>query len=189
MNETLNKFLTIMSTIEVAKSVAPPPPVSPPLVTTTLQALQPSRVEPGILSNFDGDRAQGHAFLTSCELYILLTASDFVNEQVHIHWALLYFKGGQAMSFAERILWQELQSGKMYFASWSDLTEEFTSAFCPENEATTALMQLESDRYFQGKWNIEAYIDEFKDLVDLSGYTNHAQIPPRVKLNDSGQDF
>jgi hypothetical protein len=33
-------------------------------------------------------------------------------------------------------------------------------------------MQLESDRYFQAKQNVEAYIDEFKDLVDLSGYTN-----------------
>jgi hypothetical protein len=42
--------------------------------------------------------------------------------------------------------------------------------FCPENEATTALMRLESNQYFQGKQNVEAYIDEFKDLVDLSGY-------------------
>jgi hypothetical protein len=46
------------------------------------------------------------------------------------------------------------------------------STFCPENEATTALMRLESDWYYQGKQNVEAYIDEFKDLVDLSGYTD-----------------
>jgi hypothetical protein len=45
-------------------------------------------------------------------------------------------------------------------------------AFCPENEATTVLMRLELDQYFQGKRNIEVYIDEFKDLVDLSGYTD-----------------
>jgi hypothetical protein len=161
MNETLNKFLTIMSNIEAAKSVTPPPPVSPPLVTTTLQASQPSRVKLGIPSNFDGDRAQRCDFLTSCELYISLTASDFVDEQVHIHWALLYFKGGCAVSFTECILWQELQSGKMCFASWSDFTEEFVSVFCPENEATTVFMWLESDCYFQGKQNVEAYIDEF----------------------------
>jgi hypothetical protein len=146
MNETLNKFLTVMSNIEAAKSVAPPPPVSPPLVTTTLQASQPSRVKLGIPSNFDGDRAQGRAFLTSCELYISLTASDFVDEQVHIHWALSYFKGGCAASFAECISQQELQSGKMCFASWSDFMEEFALTFCPENEATTALMRLDSDR-------------------------------------------
>jgi hypothetical protein len=117
-----------------------------PLVTTPLQALQPSRVKLGIPSNFDGDRAQGRAFLTSCELYISLTASDFVNEQVHIHWAPSYFKGGRAASFAKHILWQELRSWKMCFASWSNFTEEFVLAFCPENKATTALMQLESDR-------------------------------------------
>jgi hypothetical protein len=61
---------------------------------------------------------------------------------------------------------------KMYFMSWSEFMEEFVSVFCPENKATTALMQLESDHYFQGKWNVEVYIDEFKDLIDLSGYTD-----------------
>jgi hypothetical protein len=101
----------------------------------------------------------------------LLTALDFVDEQVHIHRALSYFKGGCAVSFTECILQQELRSWKMCFASWSDFTEEFTSIFCPENEATTALMRLKSNCYFQGKRNIEVYIDEFKDLIDLSGYT------------------
>jgi hypothetical protein len=105
----------------------------------------------------------------SCALYISLTASDFVSEQVHIHCALSYFKGGHAVSFTERIVWQELQSGKMCFTSWRDFTKEFTSTFC---KATMALMQLESDCYCQGKRNIEAYIDEFKDLIDLSEYTD-----------------
>jgi hypothetical protein len=36
-----------------------------PLVTTALKMLQPSRVKPGIPSNFDRDRAQGHTFLMS----------------------------------------------------------------------------------------------------------------------------
>jgi hypothetical protein len=46
------------------------------------------------------------------------------------------------------------------------------STFCPENEAMSALMRLESDRYFQGQQNVEAYIDEFRDLIDMSGYTD-----------------
>jgi hypothetical protein len=133
---------------------------------------------------------QGRAFLTSCELYISLTQSDFVDEQVHIHWALSYFKGGHAASFAERILRQELQSGKMCFASWHDFMEEFAATVCPENEATTALMRLESDRYYQGKRNVEAYIDEFKDLVDLSGYTDPIAIVLKFRqgLNTMTQD-
>jgi hypothetical protein len=172
MNETSNKFIAIMGNQEAARNVAPPPPVSPPHVTTPLHASQPSRVKPGIPSHFDGDRVQGHTFLTSCELYISLTQSDFVDDQVRIHWAMSYFKGGCAASFAERIFWQELWSGKMCFTSWHNFTEEFTVTFCPENEATTALMRLKSDRYFQAKQNVEAYINEFKDLVDLSSYTD-----------------
>jgi hypothetical protein len=85
---------------------------------------------------------------------------------------LSYFKGGRAANFAERVIQQEMRTGKMCFTSWEEFREEFMAVFCPENEATTVLMWLESDRYLQGKWNVEAYIDEFKDLVDLSGYTD-----------------
>jgi hypothetical protein len=96
MNETLNMFL---SNLEAAKSVTLPPLDAPQPVTTALKVLQPSRVNLGVPSNFDGGRVQGHAFLTSCGLYMLLTASDFVYEQVHIHWALDYFKGRHMVSF------------------------------------------------------------------------------------------
>jgi hypothetical protein len=75
----------------------------------------------------------------------------------------------------------------MCFTSWDEFREEFTAAFCPENEVTTALMRLESDQYFQGKRNIEVYIDKFKDLVDLHGpHRYRTQIPPWTELNDSG---
>jgi hypothetical protein len=109
---------------------------------------------------------------------------------VHIHWALSYFKGGCPASFAECILQQELQLGKMCFASWRDFTKEFVSVFCPENEATTALMRLESDRYFQGKHNVEVYINEFKDLVNLFGYTDLIAIVLKFRqgLNSTTQD-
>jgi hypothetical protein len=190
MNETLNKFLAVMANQEAARNVAPPPPASLPPVTTPLKASHPSRVNPGAPSNFDGDRAQGRAFLTSCELYISLSQLNFIEDQVCIHWALSYFKGRHAATFAERIIRQEMQTGKMCFASWDEFREEFTAAFCPENEATTALMRLESDRYFQGKWNVEAYIDEFKDLVDLSGYTDPITIVLKFRrgLNPTTQD-
>jgi hypothetical protein len=129
-------------------------------------------------------------FLTSCKLYISLSQSDFVEDQVRIHWALSYFKGRCAATFAEQIIRQEMRSGKMCFASWDEFRDEFPAAFCPENEATTALMRLESDRYFQGKRNVEAYIDEFKDLIDLSGYTDPIAIVLKFRrgLNPTTQD-
>jgi hypothetical protein len=78
----------------------------------------------------------------------------------------------------------------MCFASWSDFTKEFVSAFCPENKATTALMRLESDRYFQGKWNVEAYINGFKDLINPSSYSDPITIVLKFRrgLNSTTQD-
>jgi hypothetical protein len=108
MNETLNKFLAVMANQEAARNVAPPPPASQPPVITPLKVLHPSRVNPGTPSNFDGDRVQGRAFLTSCELYISLSQLDFVEDQVRIHWALSYFKGRRAATFAEQIIRQEM---------------------------------------------------------------------------------
>jgi hypothetical protein len=54
MNETLNMFPTVMSNLEAMKASHPLDSLQ--LVTTALKASQPSRVELGIPSNFDGDR-------------------------------------------------------------------------------------------------------------------------------------
>jgi hypothetical protein len=78
----------------------------------------------------------------------------------------------------------------MYFASWSDFMEEFVLVFCPENKATTALIKLKSNYHFQGKQNVEVYIDKFKDLVDLSSYTDPITIMLKFcqGLNSMTQD-
>jgi hypothetical protein len=78
----------------------------------------------------------------------------------------------------------------MCFASWDKFREEFKVAFCPEKEATTALMRLKSDHYFQGKRNVEVYIDEFKYLIDLSGYMDPIAIVLKFRrgLNPTTQD-
>jgi hypothetical protein len=78
----------------------------------------------------------------------------------------------------------------MAFADWMDFTSEFMSTFCPENEAMSVLMRLESDCYFQGQRNVEAYIDEFKDLVNMSSYTDPIAIVLKFRrgLNAMMQD-
>jgi hypothetical protein len=64
---------------------------------------------------------------------------------------------------------------------------EFAVMFCPENEAMTVLRRLKSNWYYQGKQNVEAYIDKFKDLVDLSGYTDPIAIVVRATLLTQGE--
>jgi hypothetical protein len=63
-----------------------------------------------------------------------------------------------------------MKTRKMVFASWTEFTDECESIFCPENEVTTTLMTLKSDWYFQGKQNIDAYTDKFRELIALSRY-------------------
>jgi hypothetical protein len=201
-NELITQLFSMMRMQKVNGNVATPPSpsVSLPLLATSTgrgvlhpsqgSVLHPPRIKPASPDDFDGDRSKGHAFLTSCELYLSLTGSDYPNEQSRIHWALWFFKSGRAATFAERIVRQEMRTGVMAFVDWMDFTSEFRSTFCPENEAMSALMRLESDRYFQGQRNVEAYIDKFRDLVDMSGYTDPIAIVLKFRrgLNPTTQD-
>jgi hypothetical protein len=46
----------------------------------------------------------------------------------------------------------------------------FIENFLPANEATIALLCLESNHFYKGKRIIDEYLDEFKTLVCRSGY-------------------
>jgi hypothetical protein len=160
-NKLITQLFSMMRTRNVDNNIATPPSplVSLPSLATSTgrgvlhpsqsrSVLHSSRIKPATPDNFDSDRSKGHAFLTSCGLYLSLTGSDYPDEQSRIHWALLFFKSGCAAMFAEHIVRQEMRTGVMAFADWTDFTLEFMSTFCPENEATSALMHLESDYYF-----------------------------------------
>ena len=51
-------------------------------------------------------------------------------------------------------------------------------------------MRLESERYFQGRRTVDMYVDEFSDLIDLSGYSDPLAIVIKFRrgLNASTQD-
>jgi len=59
-------------------------------------------------------------------------------------------------------------------------------------------MRLESDRYFQGKQTVDAYVDKFEDLINLSGYSDDLTIVLKFqhslnpvlqdKIAESGRD-
>jgi hypothetical protein len=64
---------------------------------------------------------------------------------------------------------QEMKTSRMVFTTWKQFVDKFTLIFCPENKVTIGLMTLESDRYFQGKQNIDIYTDKLEELIVLSG--------------------
>jgi hypothetical protein len=135
-----------------------------------------NRLKPGVPPSFDGDRTKGHTFMNSCILYQLLCAAEFQDNQAKIHWVLSYMKSDHAATFANHTIHYETKYDSLRYGSWDAIQRVFIKTFCPENKSTHALMRLESDCYFQGKWTMDAYVDEFEDLINLSGYSDNLAI-------------
>jgi hypothetical protein len=81
-NKNLANLFEMMSTRESKNVVplSPAPTPTPQPITTIPKASQPSRIKPCAPNDFDQDRSKGHTFLTSCEIYTSLTASDFPDD-------------------------------------------------------------------------------------------------------------
>jgi Zinc knuckle/Retrotransposon gag protein len=203
LSDTLEQFMAQMQ-------AALPPPIAPidpgppaparspsPIhltpaapILTPISTPKRNRLKPGLPPDFDGDRKGGRAFLNSCQLYMSLCASDFEDDAAKIKWTLSYLKHGRAALFADRMLRFEARNHSPMYDTWPGFRNAFVEAFCPENEAMDARMRLESSSYFQGRRSVDAYIDEFQDLVDLSGYTDKLTIVVKFRrgLSQTIQD-
>jgi hypothetical protein len=99
----------MLMTADVTNPPSPLNSLPPPVATTRRNVLHSSQmgsvlyslqIKPAVPNSFDGDRARGHTFITSCELYLLLTGSDSLDDQTCMHWTLFHFKSGYAATFA-----------------------------------------------------------------------------------------
>jgi hypothetical protein len=139
-------------------------------------AAQPTRgrtsLKPAAPSEFDGSCHKGQAFLNSCELYMNLALQQFTNETSKVHWALSYMKAGRASLYADRVLRYKAKNGVPRYLSWFAFWEDFVKTFCPKSEAQRALTWLETAEYHQGRRTVDEYTDEFRDLIELAGYTD-----------------
>jgi len=123
-------------------------------------------------SDLDGDRSAGKAFLTSCRTYIRLHLEAFDNDFVKIVWAISYMKIGHASRWATQDFETEAQNGRFRFLDWLDFEEEFRKDFLSLNVEAAAVNTLETTDYFQGSRPVDAYLDQFRDLISDSGYSN-----------------
>jgi hypothetical protein len=83
-------------------------------------------------------------------------------------------KSGWAGRWAAREFKYEAASryGRLRFLDWVDFEDEFHKDFLPLNVEATAMNVLEMSAYFQGKWTVDDYLDQFQDLVYDSRYTD-----------------
>jgi hypothetical protein len=148
--EMLARLFEKFNNLELPNAPTPQQLIAPPALIAHPTPPHKLHVKPGVPQNFDGDRENSRLFLTSCRLYISLSLDDFADEQAQIHWALSCFKSGCTATFVDRTLHAEAKADGPSCATWADFKAEFRVIFFLENKATTSLMHLESERYFQG---------------------------------------
>jgi len=83
-----------------------------------------------------------------------------------------YMKTGHANCWVTREFEQEAKTSHLHFIDWLDFKEEFRKDFMPLNLESTAINVLETTAYFQGKRTVDDYLDQFRDLIYDSGYTD-----------------
>ena len=147
---------------------------APSPIPTSTAGRKKISLRPSLPPDFNGDRSNGKAFLTSCRTYIRLCPEAFDDEPTKIVWAMSYMKSGRAGRWASREFEREASSehGRLRFIDWPDFEEEFRKDFTPLDAEATAVNTLETSSYFQGKRTVDDYLDQFRDLIYDSGYTD-----------------
>jgi len=87
-----------------------------------------------------------------------------------VAWAYSFMKTGRATLFVDRVLRYEARDATPRFATWVAFRKAVMDEFFPKNERQRALTHLETSAYHQNRRSTNEYIDEFRDLIDLSGY-------------------
>jgi len=143
-----------------------------PSIPTSSAGRKKVSLKPSFPPEFSGDRASGKAFLTSCRTYIRLCSEAFEDDLTKIVWAMSYMKSGRANCWATRKFEQEAKTGHLRFLDWLDFEDEFRKDFMPLDAEAAAINVLETTAYVQGKQSVDDYLNQFRDLIYDSGYTD-----------------
>jgi hypothetical protein len=81
-------------------------------------------------------------------------------------------KKDHAAIFTNHTIWSENRTGLPRFQTWESFYMTYVSLFCPINKSTMVLMKLETEEYHQNNRDVDEYVDDFEELIDLSGYTD-----------------
>jgi len=187
--ETENRFTETCLLLSQQLALLTTQPQRPPTPPAPRTASSKARV--ATPSDYDGDRARGRAFLNSCNIYFRLCESQFENQQARILWALSYMKHGRAAKWADAIFrWEERNPGCDKFLDWEDFADEFRTHFFPVDSEASAVNVLESAGYYQKSRNVDDYLDEFRNLIADSGYSDPKVIVVKFRrgLNPSIQN-
>jgi hypothetical protein len=105
-------------------------------------------------------------------LYTVLCPEKFTDNIQQVCWVLIFMKKDCAAIFANHMIQSKSQTGLPCFQCWESFYVTYVLLFCPINKSTMALMKLDTEEYHQNKCNIDKYVDDFEELINLLGYTD-----------------
>jgi hypothetical protein len=165
--DALNTTLRLLASMTPNQTL---PPTATASVVKTKNDLKPSPPP-----NFNGDRHKGRGFVNACQAYFRLRLDNFPDEQTKIQWAMTYMNQGRAQKWANRVYhWEAIPAnvGNPHFVNWDDFRSHFRTEFFPLHSDAVATNKLEGTTYFQGRRSVNDYLDNFRDLITESGYTD-----------------
>jgi hypothetical protein len=168
--DAMSQTLALLARAVIPNSPTIPQPVLAPPTTSSRSDLKPA-----LPPSFDGDRLKGKGFINACQAYFRLRPDQFRDEQTKIQWAMTYMNQGRAQKWVNRVYqWESTPAnvGTPYFHDWSDFRSKFRAEFYPLHSDAVATNKLEGTSYFQGRRTVDDYLDEFRDLISESGYTD-----------------
>jgi len=169
LNNTLRLLAGMTQNQNLSAAAAPAP-------LTVASATKPkNNLKPSPPPNFDRDRQKGRGFINSCQAYFHLRPDNFPDDQTKIQWAMTFMNQGRAQKWANRIYWWEsipANAGALYFVNWDDFRSRFWTEFFPLHSDAAATNRLEGTGYFQSRQTVDDYLDDFRDLISDSGYTD-----------------
>jgi len=171
-----------------------PDPIRPPTrssawsspIPTSSAGWRKNFLKPSAPSEFNGNQSAGKVFLTSCRTYIRLCLESFEDDLTKVVWAMSYMKAGRAGRWANCEFEHEVKSGHLCFINWVDFEDEFQKDFMPLDSEAAAVNVLETTSYFQGRWSVDDYLDQFKDLIEDSGYSDPKTIVVKFRQGLDG---
>jgi hypothetical protein len=82
---------------------------------------------------------------------------------------------GRAQKWANRVYhWEAIpaNAGSPHFVDWDDFCSRFWAEFFPLHSDAVATNKLEGTIYFQGRWLVDDYLNDFRVLISESGYAD-----------------
>jgi hypothetical protein len=88
---------------------------------------------------------------------------------------MTYMNQGRAQRWANRVYhWEAIpaNAGSSHFVDWDDFHSRFRAEFFPLHSDAVVTNKLENTTYFQGRRSVDDYLDDIRDLISESGYSD-----------------